>query len=124
VSCVYICGAPNSRIAGEKMGNFVHNGFRGKIVRVVDGDTVDLDVDLGFHVHTKIRCRLVGVDTPERGHRDWERATFVFANLMHENLDEEGYLYFTCHKTGKYGRWLIDIPVVNSALAETWPYER
>jgi len=106
------------------MGNFVHNGFRGKIVRVVDGDTVDLDVDLGFHVHTKIRCRLKDVDTPERGHRDWERATFVFANLMHENLDEEGYLYFTCHKTGKYGRWIIDIPVVNSALAETWPYER
>ena len=87
------------------MTKFVHNGFRGKIVRVVDGDTVDLDVDLGFHVHTKVRCRLVGVD-------------------MHDNLDEDGYLYFTTHKTGKYGRWLIDIPVVNSALAETWPYDR
>ena len=69
------------------MTKFVHNGFRGKIMRVVDGDTVDLDVDLGFHVHTKIRGRLVGVDTPERGHRDWERATFAFANLMHDNLD-------------------------------------
>ena len=71
------------------MTKFVHNGFRGKIVRVVDGDTVDLDVDLGFHVHTKVRCRLVGVDTPERGHRDWEKATFAFANLMHENLDDD-----------------------------------
>lgn len=106
------------------MTKFVHNGFRGKIVRVVDGDTVDLDVDLGFHVHTKVRCRLIAVDTPERGHRDWEKATFAFANLMNENLDDDGYLYFTCYKTGKYGRWLIDIPVVNSALAETWPYER
>tara|TARA_R110000824_G_scaffold150288_2_gene320871 strand:+ start:337 stop:657 length:321 start_codon:yes stop_codon:yes gene_type:complete len=106
------------------MGDFVHNGYRGKIVRVVDGDTVDLDVDLGFYMHAKVRCRLVGVDTPERGHRDWERATFAFTNLMHDNLDSEGYLYFTTHKTGKYGRWLIDIPVVNSGLAETWPYER
>ena len=40
------------------MGGFVHNGYRGKIVRVVDGDTVDLDIDLGFYMHAKIRCRL------------------------------------------------------------------
>jgi len=105
------------------MGDFVHNGYRGKILRVVDGDTVDLDIDLGFYTHTKVRCRLKGVNTPERGHEDFDKATWAFANLMHENLDDEGYLYFTTHKTGKYGRWIIDIPVVNSALAEIWPYD-
>tara|TARA_R110002012_G_scaffold293058_1_gene488621 strand:- start:700 stop:1020 length:321 start_codon:yes stop_codon:yes gene_type:complete len=104
------------------MGDFVHNGYRGKIVRVVDGDTVDLDIDLGFYMHAKVRCRLDGVNTPERGHKDFQKATWAFANLMQENLDDEGYLYFTTHKTGKYGRWIIDIPVVNSALAEIWPY--
>ena len=31
------------------MGGFIHNGYRGKILRVVDGDTVDLDIDLGFY---------------------------------------------------------------------------
>jgi len=106
------------------MSKFRHNSFRGEVTRIIDGDTVDIDVDLGFYVHTRVRCRLADVDTPERGHRDWEKATFTFANLLKENQDNEGYIYFTCNKTGKYGRWIIDIPVVNSALAEIWPYER
>tara|TARA_R110002020_G_scaffold194354_3_gene395075 strand:+ start:5185 stop:5505 length:321 start_codon:yes stop_codon:yes gene_type:complete len=106
------------------MGNFKYNSFRGKVTRIVDGDTADIDVDLGFYVHVSVRCRLVGVDTPERGHRDWEKATFAFATLVKENKDKEGYINFVCEKTGKYGRWLIDIPVVNSSLAEVWPYVR
>lgn len=106
------------------MSKFTHDAFRGKLIRIIDGDTVDLDVDLGFYVHTRIRCRLANVDTPERGHRDWEKATFTFATLLQENTDEKGYIDFICHKTGKYGRWIIDIPVVNDALAEIWPYER
>ena len=95
--------------------------YNALVDRVVDGDTVDLDIDLGFYTHTKVRCRLKGVNTPERGHEDFDKATWAFANLMHENLDDEGYLYFTTHKTGKYGRWIIDIPVVNSSLAEPIP---
>ena len=47
--------------------------YRAKLKRVVDGDTVDFVVDLGFHVHTTIRTRLLGVDTPERGHPDWKK---------------------------------------------------
>ena len=40
--------------------------YRTKVVRVVDGDTVDVDIDLGFGVWLrKSRIRLLGVDTPE-----------------------------------------------------------
>jgi len=39
--------------------------YGAKIEKVIDGDTVDLSVDLGFDVHHKIRVRLYGVDTPE-----------------------------------------------------------
>ena len=39
--------------------------YRAKLVRCVDGDTVDLEIDLGFYMTAKIRGRLVGVDTPE-----------------------------------------------------------
>jgi micrococcal nuclease len=40
--------------------------YRAKIVKVVDGDTVDVDIDLGFGVWLQDeRVRLVGVDTPE-----------------------------------------------------------
>ena len=40
------------------------------ILRVVDGDTVDLMVDLGFSVHHKIRVRLYGINTPESRTKD------------------------------------------------------
>lgn len=39
--------------------------YGAKIEKVIDGDTVDLSVDLGFDIHHKIRVRLYGVDTPE-----------------------------------------------------------
>ena len=36
-----------------------------KVTRVVDGDTIDVDVDLGFNIWHKARVRLAGIDTPE-----------------------------------------------------------
>ena len=38
--------------------------------------------------------------------------------------DPDGYITIKTHKTGKYGRWLVDIDNVNKALAEKWPYEQ
>ena len=43
--------------------------------KVIDGDTVDATIDLGFGLWASFRFRLTGVDTPERGHADWQRAT-------------------------------------------------
>jgi micrococcal nuclease len=105
--------------------------YRAKLKRVVDGDTVDFVVDLGFHVHTTIRTRLLGVDTPERGHPDWKKATAECARLISVVADVEGaevghpehYLTIRTHKQGKYGRWLVEIDGVTDVLAETWPYE-
>ena len=56
--------------------------YRCKIVRIIDGDTVDLIIDLGFNIKIKIRGRLEGVDTPERGHPDWSHATDVCKDLL------------------------------------------
>ena len=39
--------------------------YRARCVRVVDGDTLELDVDLGFDCSIRIMCRLEGIDTPE-----------------------------------------------------------
>ena len=39
--------------------------YQSKVLHVVDGDTLDLMIDLGFNVHHQIRVRLYGVDTPE-----------------------------------------------------------
>lgn len=97
--------------------------YRAKIAKVVDGDTVDLDVDLGFHVVFRIRGRLIGVDTPERGHPDWAKASAVLSDLLAQQTDDEGYVLIKTDKTGKYGRWLVDIDGVNDSLAEVWPYD-
>jgi len=49
----------------------VHDGderlynYQARVLRVVDGDTIDVMVDLGFSTFRKIRCRLHGLDTPE-----------------------------------------------------------
>ena len=97
--------------------------YRAKVARVVDGDTVDFHVDLGFYVFIRIRTRLLGVDTPERGHPDWAKATSVLTTLLNEQKDEEGYVIIQTEKTGKYGRWLVNIDGVNESLAKVWPYE-
>jgi micrococcal nuclease len=97
--------------------------YRAKLIRCVDGDTADLNVDLGFHLTARIRCRLTGVNTPERGQANFKEATAILETLIKEQSDEEGYFNITTGKTGKYGRWLVVIDGVNTVLAKRWPYE-
>ncbi len=104
--------------------------YNAKVKRVVDGDTVDFEVDLGFSVKIDIRGRLLNVDTPERGHPDWKLATKTCANLLYENAsvevsgdDEDLHVVIQTQKTGKYGRWLVYIDGVNDELEKVWPYE-
>lgn len=55
--------------------------YRCKILRVVDGDTVDVDLDLGFKiVLSKERVRIAGIDTPESRTRDLEEKKFGLAS--------------------------------------------
>ena len=46
--------------------------YKAKCIKVVDGDTVDAQVDLGFDIHKIIRIRLVGINAPESRTRDLE----------------------------------------------------
>ena len=97
--------------------------YRAKLNRCVDGDTADLEIDLGFYLTAKVRCRLLGIDTPERGKPDYKKATAMLHNLIVSQMDDEGYFIVHVGKTGKYGRWLVDIRNVNSVLGERWPYD-
>jgi len=97
--------------------------YKATVDRVVDGDTVDFIVDLGFNIKIKIRGRLEGIDTPERGHPDWHLATATCRRLLAE-LKFDGSITIHTKKTGKYGRWIVRIPGVTDKLAEKWPYKR
>lgn len=74
--------------------------------RVVDGDTIDLEVDVGFYLTTVIRVRLLGVDTPERGQAGWADATAFTTRWL---AARGGRLRATTVKTDSFGRWLADI---------------
>ena len=104
--------------------NIVDNYVRrAKVNRVVDGDTVDLEVDLGYRISISIRGRLLGINTPERGKPDFALATDTLASLLEKNSDEDGYVCVRSTKTGKYGRGLVDIEGVHPVLEQKWPYE-
>jgi len=97
--------------------NSVEYRYKAKIVRWVDGDTVDLYVDLGFRQYVNTRFRLFGIDTPERGDALWGEATDFAENAAPVGSDVVIEVY---KDADKYGRWLVNIKVegasVNDAL--------
>ena len=103
------------------MTNKLLYNYRAKVVRLIDGDTIDFDVWLGFGVVFRIRTRLLDVDTPERGQEGFHQATDVLRGLLDSATDRDGFENITTKKTGKYGRWLVNIPFVNSGMSRYWP---
>lgn len=104
------------------------HGYSCKLVRVVDGDTCDAMIDLGFDVWVKNRIRFMGVDTWESRTRNKEEkvkglAAKAFTKDLLENSDNGKFL-IKSHGLGKYGRVLGEIFVkghdtsVNELLKE------
>lgn len=87
--------------------------YRCKLIKVVDGDTVDVDIDLGFGVWLrKQRIRLYGIDTPES--RTSDPIEKIYGNAAKEFLikwTNSGDLSIKTHKDakGKFGRILGEI---------------
>lgn len=89
--------------------------FQARLERVVDGDTVDLLVDLGFRTRKKVRVRVKGIDTAEiygvdRDSAEYQRGTqhSAFARDWFEaNAGDEDWPFVlaTEKDAGKYGRW-------------------
>jgi len=78
-----------------------------EIVRVVDGDTVDILVDLGFGLTKKERVRVAGIDTPESRTRDlYEKKLGKEAAAYLTEQLEDGDIIIRTEKDGKYGRML------------------
>lgn len=84
--------------------------YRAHVKRVVDGDTVDAVVDLGFRITIDVRLRLMGIDTMEIRDRDPEkRAHGMKAKQRMIELVEGRDVVIESHKTDMYGRYLADI---------------
>ena len=82
--------------------------YRCKLKKVIDGDTMDIDIDLGFGMtYKKQRVRMVGIDTPESRTRDLVERKFGKASKKHlKELLSEGNITLRSHDKGKFGRIL------------------
>jgi len=78
-----------------------------EILRVVDGDTIDILIDLGFGLTKKERVRVAGIDTPESRTRDlYEKKLGKEAAAYLTKQLAEGDIIICTEKDGKYGRML------------------
>jgi endonuclease YncB( thermonuclease family) len=79
-----------------------------KIERVVDGDTIYVDVDLGFFLRQVMNLRLKGIDTPEI--RGEERPEGLKAKqFVEDTLSQCPAVVIRTYKVGKYGRYIADL---------------
>ena len=94
--------------------------YRGKLERVVDGDTIDALIDVGFDIWVKKRIRYSGIDTWESRTRDLEEkakgleAKARNKELLMEVSSKPGYFRLKSFGVGKYGRVLGEIYIQDS----------
>jgi micrococcal nuclease len=103
------------------------------VLKVVDGDTVDVSIDLGFSVTTIQRIRLAGVDTPETNTKDELERTIAneAKQFVVDWVSKQNQMIIKTTKDDKYGRMLGEIfgddgQTINQLLLEkgyAWAYD-
>jgi len=93
--------------------------YKAKVVRVVDGDTVDLKIDLGFDIWIHERVRLKDIDAPEVRTRDLQEKEKGLESkaFVEEQFEKHGedVIVHTEYRRGKYGRTVGDIEFKNGS---------
>jgi micrococcal nuclease len=96
--------------------------YKCNIVRVVDGDTVDVDIDLGFGIWVRNeRVRLYGIDTPESRTRDLREKFYgkYATEYLIAKLGDSCILRTKKDRAGKFGRVLGEF-VVYDGHSDSW----
>ena len=85
--------------------------YKAECLRVVDGDTIDVRLDLGFNIYHKGRVRLMGIDTPESRTRDLEEKKFGFLakQYLKDWIHQHNHILVESTEKGKFGRILGNI---------------
>jgi len=89
--------------------------YEAEVIRVIDADTIELSIDLGFHTHRVEKVRIHNYDAPEvrkyEGVTDEEKKKGLAAKAYAETILSIGSMInVNTHydRTGKYGRFLVD----------------
>ena len=94
--------------------------YRGKLERVVDGDTVDALIDVGFDIWLKKRIRFKGIDAWESRTRDLDekkkglQAKERLKELLERVSSKPGYFRIKSYGLGKYGRLLGELFIMDA----------
>jgi len=102
--------------------------YAARVVRVIDGDTIVADVDLGFHVTVRETFRLTGINTPEihgvkKDSEEYRRGMEAkkFVEKLLELTDWRVMLITQKDAQGKYGRWLAEVlPIIPDEGVHPW----
>jgi len=102
-------------MAKQKLGDPTDFSYRvDKVTKIVDGDTIDVMLDLGFDIKYKSRVRLFGIDTPESRTRDKVEKKYglLSKKFLQEQIKKSKKVTIKTYKgdeTGKFGRILGDV---------------
>ena len=102
-------------MAKQKLGDPTDFSYRvEKVTKIVDGDTIDVMLDLGFDIKYKSRVRLFGIDTPESRTRDKVEKKYglLSKKFLQEQIKKSKRVTIKTYKgdeTGKFGRILGDV---------------
>lgn len=94
--------------------------YRGKLVRVIDGDTIDAMIDVGFDIWIKKRIRFVGMDAWESRTRNLDEkkkglaAKARLKSLLNGVSSKPGFFRIKSEGVGKYGRVLGQIFIMDA----------
>ena len=84
--------------------------YEAELIKVLDGDTIDCYIDLGFNIKIKKRIRYMGIDTWESRTRDLEeKKKGLAAKARNKELLEAGKFKLISFGTGKFGRVLGEV---------------
>jgi micrococcal nuclease len=86
--------------------------YKAKLNRVVDGDTVNLTIDLGFRLTYTANCRLAGINSPEMNTDEGKVSKVALIQMLSQE--------FTIESTGldKYGRPVVKIGNINDKMIQ------
>ena len=91
--------------------------YDAEVIKITDGDTMDVLIDLGFYVFTECRLRLDGINTPESRTKDLrEKALGLEAKEFTKNFLKNDVCQVHTVKKGKFGRYLSEVFVNDKSL--------
>ena len=98
--------------------------YKATITNIVDGDTFDMDIDLGFNIHIHERVRLLDIDTPEKFGAEKDLGLIVKQYAIKHFLNKEVIIKSekadVAANTDSFGRWLVRVKVDGQDICDIY----